>query len=105
MAVAAATAVAAAGANPAVLAAAALLKKNTEHNKTIAATSEELFKDLETPRDFRPRGTGERTVGFADERGQGLTIIHEVEDDWTQYPIPERKKSKGKKGKEKCKVM
>ena len=92
------------GPSPAALAEAALLKRNTAFNKSIPATSEELFKDLETPREWKVRGQGERSVGFADEKGKGaLAEVHVVPDDFTQYPIP-KKKGKGK-GKEKCRVM
>ena len=89
MATAATAAVATTGPSPAALAAAALLKQNTAYNKTIAATSEELFRDLETPREWRARSTGEKTVGFADERGKGLAEVHVVPDDLTQYPDTE----------------
>ena len=106
MATAAEAAVATTGASPEALAAAALLKRNTQFNKTIAATSDELFADLETPREPRQRRQGEKTVGFADDKGVVLAEVHVVPDDMTQYPIPDKKKKKGKgKGKEKCRVM
>lgn len=111
MATAAAASVAVAGPSPAVLAAIALLKANTAHNKAITATPEELFADLDTPahgrstRQHKPKTKG---VVFCDEAansgGRALAEVHLVPDDFTQYPIPDKRKKKGK-GKEKCRVM
>ena len=110
MATAAAATVATTGPTPAALAAAALLKANTTHNKTIAATPEELFADLDTPAhglSGRVRRQKAKSVCFCDEAAGGgqrvLAEVHMVPDDFTQYPIPSKKK-KGK-GKEKCRVM
>lgn len=118
MSTAAAATVATAGPTPAALAAAALLKANTTHNKTIAATPEELFADLDTPAHGRSRvrKVKAKSVVFCDEAatsggssgsgGSGqrpLAEVHLVPDDFTQYPIPQKRK-KGK-GKEKCRVM
>ena len=116
MATAAAATLATTGPTPAALAAAALLKANTTHNKTIAATPEELFADLDTPAhglSARTRKQKAKSVVFCDEApgaagggggvGRALAEVHIVPDDYTQYPIPSKKK-KGK-GKEKCRVM
>ena len=107
---AAAATVATTGPTAAALAAAALLKANTVHNKTIAATPEELFADLDTPAhglSSRTRRQKAKSVCFCDEApnapGRVLAQVHMVPDDFTQYPIP-TKKRKGK-GKEKCRVM
>jgi hypothetical protein len=93
--------------SPAAAAAAELLKRNTAFNKAIAATAAELFADLDTPAVARRRNG--KQVLFVDERPAGgdgsraLAEVHLVPDDFTQYPIPKKRK-KGK-GKEKCRVM
>ena len=113
MATAAAATVQAAGPTPSpeALAAAALLKANTIHNKTLAATPEELFADLDTPANGgRARRVKAKSVVFCDEAvnpavQRVLAQVHLVPDDYTQYPIPDKKKKGKGKGKEKCRVM